>query len=265
MQRRLAGVRVADQRDDVHARAPAAASRCRRGRCDLARARLESRMRSRISRRSVSSCVSPGPRVPMPPPRRSRCCPHARRAAAASTRAGPARPAACPRAVRACWAKMSRMSPVRSTTAGLQPVLQRPLLARRQLALGGHQVGLRAPRPAAELLQAALPQVGAGVGPVAALHQRGITSAPAVRSSSASSAMRVASSSPARGREAMRTARSRPMRCSSSAARPIRGTCAAGPAFGHDAHRAGARREPVLPALRGSPAPSAAMWAAASS
>ena len=31
-------------------------------------------MRRRASRRSVSSCDSPGPRVPTPPPRRSRCC-----------------------------------------------------------------------------------------------------------------------------------------------------------------------------------------------
>src|SRR5438876_850034 len=71
--------------------------------------------RLRMTRRSDSSWVSPGPRVPMPPPRRSRWlhCPTSRGSRyeswASSTWS-------CPSLVRARWAKMSRMSAVRSMT-----------------------------------------------------------------------------------------------------------------------------------------------------
>ncbi len=71
--------------------------------------------RSRARRRSTSSCVSPGPRVPMPPP----CCPKCTQArvsrgsmycnCAISTCRRDSR-------VRAFLAKMSRMSPERSST-----------------------------------------------------------------------------------------------------------------------------------------------------
>src|SRR3954470_8784376 len=37
--------------------------------------RLTTEMRRRARRRSVSSCVSPGPRVPTPPPSRPTCLP----------------------------------------------------------------------------------------------------------------------------------------------------------------------------------------------
>ena len=72
-------------------------------------------MRVRMRRRSVSSLVSPGPRVPMPPPRRDSAAPAPTRRGsryfswASSTCSLPSR-------VRARRAKMSRMSWVRSMT-----------------------------------------------------------------------------------------------------------------------------------------------------
>ena len=80
-QRRLADVRVARERDrrDRRARALLAPRRALRETSASRRLRIE--MRRRARRRSVSSCDSPGPRVPTPaptvprpPPRRSRCC-----------------------------------------------------------------------------------------------------------------------------------------------------------------------------------------------
>ena len=71
-------------------------------------------MRVRIRRRSVSSLVSPGPRVPMPPPSRDSAAPAPTRrgsryfSCASSTCSLPSR-------VRARRAKMSRISCVRST------------------------------------------------------------------------------------------------------------------------------------------------------
>ena len=116
-QRRLAGVRVADQRD---ARAPARA--CARwrpvSRCAARASRASRRacwMRLPIRRRSVSSWVSPGPRRPMPPFWRSRWVqPRTRRvdrcrSCASST-------SSLPSALRARCAKMSRMRPARSST-----------------------------------------------------------------------------------------------------------------------------------------------------
>ena len=103
-QRRLARVRVAgerDRRDRRCAHVPSGASRAgatpRRG----ARFRIE--MRRRASRRSVSSCDSPGPRVPTPAPtcrgrrRAARGASTRRACAAGCTRAARARPGACPR------------------------------------------------------------------------------------------------------------------------------------------------------------------------
>ena len=72
-------------------------------------------MRCRTSLRSVSICVSPGPRVPMPPPRRSRCvhCP-----ASLGSRYSCCANSTCrrPSLVRARCAKTSRISAVRSMT-----------------------------------------------------------------------------------------------------------------------------------------------------
>ena len=76
---------------------------------------LSRRMRSRAKRLSVSICVSPGPRVPMPPPSRSRCvhCPASRGSRyscwASSTCSRPSR-------VRARDANTSRISAARSIT-----------------------------------------------------------------------------------------------------------------------------------------------------
>ena len=96
-------------------------------------------MRWRIFRRSVSSFVSPGPRVPMPPPsRESQSLPPTSRgrrylSCASSTCSLPSR-------VRARAAKMSRMSCVRSTTLLLQPRFDLPQLGRRQLVVEDDEV-----------------------------------------------------------------------------------------------------------------------------
>ena len=70
-QRRLAGVRVADERDRRHRRLVAPLAQLRAPPPDRRRSPSADRwMRWRMRRRSVSSLVSPGPRVPMPPPSR---------------------------------------------------------------------------------------------------------------------------------------------------------------------------------------------------
>ena len=80
-QRRLARVRVADERDRrevAPAPRPCVASRAsRRGR---SRSRSSLWMRRSRRRRSTSSCVSPGPRVPMPAPCWLSCVPAAAQA-----------------------------------------------------------------------------------------------------------------------------------------------------------------------------------------
>ena len=75
-------------------------------------------IRRRAMRRSDSSCDSPGPLVPMPPPRRSRCC-HMPRMRGRLYSSCASSTWSLPSAVRACWAKMSRISCVRSTTRSL--------------------------------------------------------------------------------------------------------------------------------------------------
>src|SRR5690242_6463602 len=77
-------------------------------------------MRSRASRRSVSIWDSPGPRVPMPPtprpaPRRSKCV-HRPRMRAMLYSSWASSTCILPSAVWACWAKMSRITDVRSST-----------------------------------------------------------------------------------------------------------------------------------------------------
>src|SRR5439155_1043149 len=72
-------------------------------------------MRRRAMRRSLSSCDSPGPRVPTPPPRRSRCC-HMPRMRGRLYSSCASSTWSFPSALTACWAKMSRISWVRSTT-----------------------------------------------------------------------------------------------------------------------------------------------------
>ncbi len=80
-QRRLPRVRVADERDGRE-RAPAAAPCVGSRGCgrDCTRSRSSFVIRRRIRRRSTSSCVSPGPRVPMPPPCWLSCVPAAAQA-----------------------------------------------------------------------------------------------------------------------------------------------------------------------------------------
>ena len=97
-------------------------------------------MRCRMRRRSVSSFVSPGPRVPMPPPSRDSAARCRRRAAAAGTAAAPAPPAACPPACARARAKMSRISCVRSMTLRPTPLLDLPQLRRRQLVVEDRRV-----------------------------------------------------------------------------------------------------------------------------
>src|SRR5690606_12999422 len=89
--------------------------RLRRCAASWRRRSLSLRMRSRIKRRSTSSWVSPGPRRPMPPRWRSRWVqPRTSRLARCSSCASST--CSLPSCERARCAKMSRISPVRSTT-----------------------------------------------------------------------------------------------------------------------------------------------------
>ena len=93
--RRLADVRVPGERDRRDSRALPLLPARRALHPEPAQPALEERDARARSRRSVSSWLSPGPRVPTPPPRRSRCC-HMPACAAGCTRAARARPGACP-------------------------------------------------------------------------------------------------------------------------------------------------------------------------
>ena len=136
-QRRLAGVGVADQRDGRHVGACCRRSRsCARRRphvVDLALRGLRCGAESR--RRSVSSFVSPGPRVPMPPPSRDSAVARSRPAAAAGTCSCASSTCSLPSRVRARRAKMSRISCVRSTTLRPTRLFEVAQLRRRQLVV----------------------------------------------------------------------------------------------------------------------------------
>ena len=127
--RRLAGVGVAGDRHARHrVAAPARRAWCRGSSASPMISRLSREMRVRIRRRSVSILVSPGPRRPTPPPAppprplppvcRDSASPQPRRRGrkycswASSTWA-------LPSWLLACWAKMSRISAVRSMTLTL--------------------------------------------------------------------------------------------------------------------------------------------------
>ena len=120
-------------------------------------------MRVRIFRRSTSSLVSPGPRVPMPPPSRdsSGPAPISRGSryfsCASSTCSLPSR-------VRARRAKMSRISCVRSTTLQRQALLQLAQLRRRQLVVEDDEVDIGFGRGAREQIDFAAAEKGRGVG-----------------------------------------------------------------------------------------------------
>ena len=115
-ERRLADVRVAGERDGRRLGAAALlAAHVALAAQLLEPARGAARSRRRAIRRSVSSCDSPGPRVPTPPPSRSRCC-HMPRIRGRLYSSCASSTWSLPSALTACWAKMSRISSARSTT-----------------------------------------------------------------------------------------------------------------------------------------------------
>ena len=189
-QRGLAGVGVAGDGDRRHLVAAGAPGAWCRGPVFIsAISRRSLAILVRIRRRSVSILVSPGPRVPMPPtPSRPRHRPGgtsthpSRAAAAACTASAPARPAPCPPGCLACWAKMSRISAVRSMTLTLttssswlswpgvsspsQMTVSAPVattMSRSSLGLAGADVGRRVGLVAA-LDQAVEHQRAGGLG-----------------------------------------------------------------------------------------------------
>ena len=91
-----------------------------------------------MMRRSVSSCDSPGPREPMPPCVRERCV-HRRVRRGSWYSSWASSTCRRPSCVRACWAKMSRISPLRSRTLTPEQALERLLLVGRQLVVGDQQ------------------------------------------------------------------------------------------------------------------------------
>ena len=171
-------------------------------------------IRCRIRRRSVSSLVSPGPRVPMPPPSRDS-------AVAEPTRRG-SRYFSCasstwslPSRVRARRAKMSRMSCVRSTTfrssavsrlrscAGVSSLSKMTVSTRASSHMSASEVTLPLPRNVA----------GSGLG--RSCNTRRATSAPAAAARPASSSSECSGSK----------LRDEPLKSPTSAARS-RGSCA---------------------------------------
>ena len=140
-QRRFARVRVTDDRRHrpLVALAPLALHGARLRTASSSRSSRA--IRSCTRRRSTSSCVSPGPRVPMPPVWRERCG-HilVRRGSrycncASSICSRPSR-------LRARCAKMSRISCVRSRTFREKQLLQVSPLRRRKFVVENHRCHL---------------------------------------------------------------------------------------------------------------------------
>ena len=123
-------------------------------------------------RRSVSSWVSPGPRVPMPPPSCDMALPRPVRrgsmysSCASSTCNWPSR-------VRAWRAKMSRMSCVRSRTRQGKRGLKVAQLRGRKVVVEEDQVGFGGCGDAGNLFHFAGADQRGGIGPGAALHEFG--------------------------------------------------------------------------------------------
>ncbi len=172
--------------------------------------RLSSAMRVRASRRSVSSWVSPGPLVPMPPPRRSRCLHRplnlGRRYSicASSTWSLPSR-------VCACMAKMSRMSAVRSTTL-TSPMIRSRLACCEGVRSSSNTTRVASRSRAMRATSSALPEPMnvRGFGFSSFWETVATISAPAVSASRRSSARESSTSqSPGPRSAATRTARSR--------------------------------------------------------
>ena len=142
---------------------------------------------SRMTRRSVSSWVSPGPRVPMPPPVRERCV-HRRVRRGSWYSSWASSTWSRPSWVWACWAKMSRMRPLRSRTLHREQRLEGLLLVRAQLVVGDEQgeAGLRRALRSSSALP--LPRYQLGSTCRRRCHSAPTTSAPAVSARLASSA-----------------------------------------------------------------------------
>ena len=145
-------------------------------------------MRRRASRRSVSSCDSPGPRVPTPAAEALEVLPHARACAAGCTRAARARPGACPRRVTACWAKMSRISCVRSMTRASSASSRYRCCAGSSSSSTSRLSASAAAKRSFSSSSLPLPTYVRGPGRGAVLDERPTGSTPAVRASSSISA-----------------------------------------------------------------------------
>ena len=134
-------------------------------------------IRSRIRRRSVSILVSPGPRVPTPPPLppapppwRDIDSPQPRSRGSMYSICAKAT-CALPSAEVACWAKMSRISAVRSMTLTLTTFSSAFSCAGSQLAVADDGVGAGRQDDVAQLRGLARADVGGRVGFVAPLDQ----------------------------------------------------------------------------------------------
>ena len=192
-ERRLADVRVAGERDRRRLRARAAPCGASRAAARASRRRsLEhARSRRRASRRSVSSCDSPGPRVPTPPPRRSRCC-HMPRIRGRLYSSCASSTWSFPSALTACWAKMSRISCVRSITRASSAFSRYALLRRRRARR--RRAGSRPRRPRTRSFSSSslpLPTYVRCAGRGRCWTTRPTGSTPAVRASSSTSASSV--------------------------------------------------------------------------
>ena len=76
-----------------------------------------------------------------------------------------------PSALVACWAKMSRINCVRSTTRAVERVLERPLLRRLELAVDEQDLRLRVAVDLLQLFELALAHIGARIGACTLLHE----------------------------------------------------------------------------------------------
>ena len=166
-ERRLARVRVAGERDDGRRRPGGASFRCvsrprssrsqpllQDARCARARAGGRSRAATRRGRGVADR----------PPPRRSRCC-HMPRMRGRLYSSCASSTWSLPSAVTACWAKMSRMSCVRSTTRSFELVLEPALLARRRARRRRRATRrLASPTARLQLGELSLADVGARIG-----------------------------------------------------------------------------------------------------
>ena len=163
-QRRLAGVRVAGERDLRQVRALAlGAHRRARGASRPSSRRRSAVMRLRARRRSVSICDSPGPRAPMPgcaalAPRRSRCV-HSPRMRAMLYSSCASSTCSLPSALCACPAKMSRITRRAVDDRHAEPLLEVALLARAQLVVADDDVRVGELRGLLDLDELAGPEV----------------------------------------------------------------------------------------------------------